>query len=127
VATLETGLSWADTYYWFVDGFGNPEHLEDSHFSPIDTPMTGGLLCLMSQGYFCYRIWVLNRRPWCQWLCLAIGVVCIPERTRKLPFLDIFLKIQASLTQVVAAFYLGIDVSAVLTFADALSHTMSRD
>ena len=70
-------LSGADAYYYLVAGFGNVEDLANSHFSPIDTSMTGALGSLIVQGYFCYRIWVLNGRS--LRLCGVIAVVGIPD------------------------------------------------
>ncbi|KAH9032007.1 hypothetical protein EDB85DRAFT_2237929 [Lactarius pseudohatsudake] len=70
--TVQTALTGADLYYWFVTGFGNVERLGNSHFTPVDVPIMTGVSSLAVQGYFCYRIWVLmNRRSW---ICWVVGV-----------------------------------------------------
>jgi hypothetical protein len=73
--TAQTALTGADLYYWFIEGFGNLEHLKDSHFAPIDIPLFHGTMAFVVQGYFCYRIWTLNRRS--LKLCIVIGLVRI--------------------------------------------------
>ncbi|KAI9445947.1 hypothetical protein H4582DRAFT_517421 [Lactarius indigo] len=83
--TAQTALTGADIYYWFVDGFGDVERLARSHFSPIDSPIMTTVISSMVQGYFCYRIWVLNKQS--LWICLIIVV--------------------SAVTQVVAAIWLG--------------------
>jgi hypothetical protein len=54
-------------------GFGNLERLNDSKFSPIDSPTIDAFISLIVQGFFCYRIWTLNKRT--LWICLLIAVV----------------------------------------------------
>ncbi|KAH9032050.1 hypothetical protein EDB85DRAFT_2238161 [Lactarius pseudohatsudake] len=83
--TVQTALTGADIYYWFVDGFGDVERLKRSHFSPIDSPITTTVISSIVQGYFCYRIWMLNKRS--LWICLVIAI--------------------SAVTQVVAAIWLG--------------------
>ncbi|KAH9048678.1 hypothetical protein EDB83DRAFT_2522958 [Lactarius deliciosus] len=83
--TTQTALTGADIYYWFVDGFGDVERLKRSHFSPIDSPITTTVISFIVQGYFCYRIWLLNKRS--LWICLIIAI--------------------SAVTQVIAAIWLG--------------------
>jgi len=73
VETVQTALTGADVYFWFMAGFGNVERLKDSNFSPIDSPTIDAFISLVVQGFFCYRIWTLNKRA--LWICLLIGVV----------------------------------------------------
>ncbi|KAH9066143.1 hypothetical protein EDB87DRAFT_689181 [Lactarius vividus] len=75
--TAQTALNGADAYYWFVDGFGNVEHLGDSHFAPIDIPIFTAIISLVVQGYFCYRIWVLSRRS--SWICGIIAISTVTQ------------------------------------------------
>jgi hypothetical protein len=56
-------------------GFGDVERLKDSNFSPIDSPTIDAFISLIVQGFFCYRIWTLNKRA--LWICLLIAVVRI--------------------------------------------------
>ncbi|KAH9000697.1 hypothetical protein EDB86DRAFT_2801948, partial [Lactarius hatsudake] len=85
--TIQTALTGADIYYWFVAGFGNVERLETSHFTPIDIAVITTVISFIVQGYFCYRIWVLNERS--SWICWIIAVVCIPDCPRILYASDV--------------------------------------
>jgi len=72
--TLQTALSGADLYYWFVSGFGNMNHLASPYASAFDVPIMGSVVSLCVQFFFVYRIWVLGKREtW--WLCILICVV----------------------------------------------------
>ncbi|KAH9170410.1 hypothetical protein EDB89DRAFT_1302700 [Lactarius sanguifluus] len=64
-------------YYWFIDGFGDVERLADPHFSSIDSPVMRAVISLIVQGYFCYRIWVLNKRS--SWICWVIAVCAVTQ------------------------------------------------
>ncbi|KAH9071035.1 hypothetical protein EDB83DRAFT_2517615 [Lactarius deliciosus] len=55
--TVQTALTGADMYYWFIADFGNVERLAHSHFAPIDIAIINAIISLVVQGYFCYRIW----------------------------------------------------------------------
>ncbi|KAH9032046.1 hypothetical protein EDB85DRAFT_1289153 [Lactarius pseudohatsudake] len=50
--TVQTALTGADMYYWFVDGFGDVERLAHSHFSSVGLPRHEG-------GYFAHRSRIL--------------------------------------------------------------------
>ncbi|KAI0261934.1 hypothetical protein BC834DRAFT_972340 [Gloeopeniophorella convolvens] len=58
--TLQTILSGADLYYWFVEGFGNMKHLATPYASPYDTPVVGAIIAMAVQFFFSYRIWVMT-------------------------------------------------------------------
>ncbi|KAH8998279.1 hypothetical protein EDB86DRAFT_3101887 [Lactarius hatsudake] len=74
--TVQTALTGADIYYWFVTGFGDVERLGNSHFTPIDAPIMTAVSSLTVQGYFCYRIWTLtNRRSWICWIIAVNAVI----------------------------------------------------
>ncbi|KAI9445945.1 hypothetical protein H4582DRAFT_517254 [Lactarius indigo] len=75
--TAQTALTGADVYYWFVAGFGDVEHLGNSHFAPIDIPVIAGVVSFVVQGYFCYRIWTLNDRS--SWICWIIAVAAVTQ------------------------------------------------
>ncbi|KAI0258742.1 hypothetical protein BC834DRAFT_694792 [Gloeopeniophorella convolvens] len=75
--TLQTTLSGADLYYWFVSGFGNMERLANPYASPYDTPMIGGIISMTVQFFFSYRIWVLGGRKAAWRLCAAICLLSI--------------------------------------------------
>ncbi|KAF8273647.1 hypothetical protein EI94DRAFT_1795053 [Lactarius quietus] len=75
--TVQTALTGSDIYYWFIAGFGNVERLRRSHFGPIDVPIINAIISLIVQGYFCYRIWVLNKRS--SWICWIIAVAAVTQ------------------------------------------------
>ncbi|KAI0252247.1 hypothetical protein BJV78DRAFT_1281811 [Lactifluus subvellereus] len=63
--TLQTALSGADLYYWFVSGFGNVDHLNDPYMSAFDVPIIGSIVSLTVQFFFAYRVWVLSaKKSW---------------------------------------------------------------
>ncbi|KAI0263187.1 hypothetical protein BC834DRAFT_971472 [Gloeopeniophorella convolvens] len=71
--TLQTILSGADLYYWFVEGFGNLSHLANPYTSEYNTPIIGALIAMAVQFFFSWRIWVMSgRKAW--WLC---AVICL--------------------------------------------------
>ena len=74
--TLQTAMSGADLYYWFVTGFGNMDHLNSPHLSGIDVPIMGSMVSLIVQLFFAYRVWVLSfKKSW--WLCMIICIVSL--------------------------------------------------
>jgi hypothetical protein len=74
--TLQTALSGADLYHWFVTGFGNFEHLTTPYASAFDVPIMGSVVSLSVQFFFAYRIWVLGKKEsW--WLCALICLVSL--------------------------------------------------
>ncbi|KAH9039086.1 hypothetical protein EDB85DRAFT_2183929 [Lactarius pseudohatsudake] len=76
VETVQTALTGADLYYWFVSGFGNMGHLTAPYESPFDVPIIGAIVALIVEFFFVYRIWVLSRRS--SWfLCLLICLFSI--------------------------------------------------
>ena len=50
--TLQTALSGADLYYWFVSGFGKVDHLQDPYISAIDNPVMGSIITGTVQFFF---------------------------------------------------------------------------
>jgi hypothetical protein len=74
VETVQTALNGADVFFWFIDGFGDVERLQDSHFAPIDIPIIHAAISFVVQVYFCYRIWILSKRR-SSWLCVIIITV----------------------------------------------------
>ena len=90
--TIQTALTGSDIYYWFIAGFGNVERLSHSHFAGIDIPFITGVISLLIQGYFCYRIWVMNNKR-LSWLCWIIAVVSIDGYSRILQDSDAFLNL----------------------------------
>ncbi|KAH9077842.1 hypothetical protein EDB83DRAFT_1523341 [Lactarius deliciosus] len=75
--TIQTALTGADIYYWFVAGFGNVERLWNPHFTPVNVPIIGAVISFIVQAYFCYRIWVLNKRS--SWICWIIAVAAVTQ------------------------------------------------
>ncbi|KAH9032035.1 hypothetical protein EDB85DRAFT_2238114 [Lactarius pseudohatsudake] len=77
--TVQTALTGADLYFWFVAGFGDVERLKDTHFAPIDIPIMTAVTSFFVQGYFCYRIWMLNKRL--LWFCWVIAICTVTQST----------------------------------------------
>ncbi|KAI9439212.1 hypothetical protein H4582DRAFT_1947678 [Lactarius indigo] len=75
--TVQTALTGADVYYWFIAGFGDMERLKSSHYAPIDIAIIHAIVSLIVQEYFCYRIWTLNRQS--SWFCLIIAVIAVVQ------------------------------------------------
>jgi hypothetical protein len=106
--TVQTALTGADVYYWFIAGFDVFENPRDFEFSLIDIAMMGGIISLVVQSFFCYRIYTLNKRLW--WLCTVIAVVSlIPPTFRKYLFIVLIQKL--SVAQASGSFWYGIKVS----------------
>ncbi|KAI0252243.1 hypothetical protein BJV78DRAFT_364592 [Lactifluus subvellereus] len=76
--TLQTALSGADVYYWFVSGYGDLKHLTAPYATPFDVPMIEALVSLTVQYFFAYRIWVLSEKT-SRWLCTSICLVSPPQ------------------------------------------------
>ena len=72
--SLQTALSGADVYYWFVSGFGKVDHLRDPYMSAIDNPIMGTIVTGTVQLFFAYRVWVLSDRR-AMWYFVIIVVV----------------------------------------------------
>ncbi|KAH9966362.1 hypothetical protein BGW80DRAFT_735194 [Lactifluus volemus] len=73
--TLQTSLSGANLYYWFVSGFGDMDHLASPYLGSFNVLMLEPVVSLSVQFFFVYRIWVLSaKKQW--WLCLTICLCC---------------------------------------------------
>ena len=84
--TLQTALSGADLYYWFISGYGNLARITSPHLSTFDVPIIESVVSLSVQFYFAYRIWVFSLKK-SRWLCLTICLVSRLERSRHLVLL----------------------------------------
>ncbi|KAI9435800.1 hypothetical protein H4582DRAFT_2079435 [Lactarius indigo] len=71
VETLQTALSGADLYYWFVSGFGNTNLLSSPYMAAFAIPIIGSIISLTVQLFSMYRIWVLSERS-SRFICLII-------------------------------------------------------
>jgi hypothetical protein len=74
--TVQTVLSGADLYYWFVAGFGDINFITP-FASFFDTQIVGSMVSLSVQLFFVYRIRVLSRlcEKRSRWLCIIICLV----------------------------------------------------
>lgn len=77
VETLQTALTGADLYYWFVSGFGNLDHLTSPNLSEFDVPIISSVISLAVQLFFVYRIWVFSGRT-SRIMCL---IICFVSRS----------------------------------------------
>ncbi|KAH9051273.1 hypothetical protein EDB87DRAFT_1582707 [Lactarius vividus] len=84
VETLQTTLSGADLYYWFVSGFGNMDPLSSPYMAAFAVPLLGSIILLTVQLFFVYRIWVLSERSsWfiCLIICLCTAAAAVAAFT----------------------------------------------
>jgi hypothetical protein len=72
--TVQTGLSGADVYYWFVSGYGDIRHLASPFAAAFDVPIIESVVSLIVEFFFAHRIWVLGFK-WSKWFCLLICLV----------------------------------------------------
>jgi hypothetical protein len=72
--TVQTGLSGADVYYWFVSGFGDRRHLNSPYAAAFDVPIIESVVSLIVEFFFAHRIWALGVR-WSKLFCLLICLV----------------------------------------------------
>ncbi len=69
---VQTVMSIADGFHWFVYGYGDLGKLGEFHLANIDSPIMCSIIALISQGVYCWRIYHLSR--W-KSLMLIIGLV----------------------------------------------------
>ncbi|KAJ7286481.1 hypothetical protein C8J57DRAFT_1216653 [Mycena rebaudengoi] len=72
-----TTMSFADAYHWFAEGFGNLLALDDIYLCAFDTPMLGSLLAASGQCYYCYRLWMLNRKTLP--ISILVGLIALAQ------------------------------------------------
>ncbi|KAI0263171.1 hypothetical protein BC834DRAFT_971459 [Gloeopeniophorella convolvens] len=75
--TVQTALTGADAYYWFISGFGNFERLSRPFASEYDVPIVGAIISLTVQFFFAYRIWVISKRS--LWICILICLASVTD------------------------------------------------
>ncbi|KAL9715563.1 hypothetical protein Ac2012v2_000004 [Leucoagaricus gongylophorus] len=59
--TVQTAMSVADGFHWFVYGYGNLERLGEYYLANFDSPIISSLIAVISQGVYCWRIHHLSR------------------------------------------------------------------
>jgi len=74
--TVQTGLSGADVYYWFVSGYGDIRHLAFPFAAAFDVPIIESVVSLIVEFFFAHRIWALGVK-WAKWFCLFICLFSI--------------------------------------------------
>ncbi|KAF7349283.1 hypothetical protein MSAN_01717800 [Mycena sanguinolenta] len=75
VETVMTALNGVDVYHWFSEGFGNVVEFSKPLISPAYTPMMGGLMALVVQWFFCYRIYIIRKEA--IYVCGFIALVSL--------------------------------------------------
>jgi hypothetical protein len=114
--TLQTALSGADLYYWFVSSYGNLRHLNNPYATPFDVLMLESLVSLSVQFFFAYRIWALSLKK-CWWYSLIICLVS-PSKCAAVRY---FSSLQCSTIDAVAALagsiYVSVVISMLLSFS----------
>lgn len=54
----QSALLTADVLHWFAIQLGDQASLSKPWYSSIDAPVLGGIIALVVQLFFCWRIWV---------------------------------------------------------------------
>lgn len=73
---VQTALSSADIIHWFSKGWGQLSFLSDPYVNPVDLPMMAGLIAMIVQLYFTWRIWILSASlP----LAIFIGAISVAQ------------------------------------------------
>ncbi|KAJ7084541.1 hypothetical protein B0H15DRAFT_1023712 [Mycena belliarum] len=60
---VQTILITHDAFALFAFGFGDPEGLMTIHLAWLTIPVMSGLVALISQSFYSYRLWVLSDSP----------------------------------------------------------------
>ncbi|GLB45495.1 hypothetical protein LshimejAT787_2300550 [Lyophyllum shimeji] len=75
IEIAQTAMTAADLYYWFASGYGNMIHLGHVYISPADTPILCGIIAVIVQCFFAYRIFMLRRSY--LWICILIVLTAL--------------------------------------------------
>lgn len=67
-------LTLADTFFWFVYGFGSPAKLLQFNMASFDVPAIDGLIALVVQTMYCWRIWKLGHWKFVPALALFVSL-----------------------------------------------------
>ncbi len=54
-------MTMKDAFHWFVFNFGNYDALLHSGLSGIDAPVMDGIIAIIVQFVYCWRVWVLSK------------------------------------------------------------------
>ncbi|PPR05663.1 LOW QUALITY PROTEIN: hypothetical protein CVT26_009236 [Gymnopilus dilepis] len=61
VEATQTVMTAVDLCSWFATGFGNMNRLDDVNLSPADTPILCGIIALIVQCFYAFRIYMLRK------------------------------------------------------------------
>ncbi|KAH9039081.1 hypothetical protein EDB85DRAFT_2141333 [Lactarius pseudohatsudake] len=128
VETVQTALTGADLYYWFVSGFGNLGHLT-VHLSGFDVPIIGSVVSLTVQVFFVYRIWVLSgRSSWflCLTICLSSIVATVAACYGGVYAISHHEFVNRRITKILALIWLSGNASADILIAGSLLFHLGR-
>ncbi|KAF9452085.1 hypothetical protein P691DRAFT_630572, partial [Macrolepiota fuliginosa MF-IS2] len=73
--TVQTIMSIADGFHWFVYGYGKRAQLQEFFLANIDSPIMCVVITLISQGAYCWRIYRLSGRKLVT-LAIALVICC---------------------------------------------------
>ncbi|KAJ6631105.1 hypothetical protein B0H10DRAFT_2207493 [Mycena sp. CBHHK59/15] len=73
--TVMTALNGVDMFNWFAKGFGDVLELAKPGISPAYTPLFGGVMALVVQWFFCYRIYIIKRSS--LYFCIFIALISL--------------------------------------------------
>ncbi|KDR69652.1 hypothetical protein GALMADRAFT_28460, partial [Galerina marginata CBS 339.88] len=58
---MQTGMASAEMFHWFSHGWGRLDILQQPYTNPFSEPIIDGIVSLIVQLYFIWRIWMLGR------------------------------------------------------------------
>ncbi|KAF7351839.1 hypothetical protein MVEN_01145000 [Mycena venus] len=61
VDVLQTIMVTADSFHWFVYGFGNLAQLDDTFLNSWDVPVLDSVIAIVVQAFYCWRIYFLRK------------------------------------------------------------------
>ncbi|TFL00177.1 hypothetical protein BDV98DRAFT_121526 [Pterulicium gracile] len=62
IEVVQTVMSAVDIYHWFGPGYGNMNALMDTFTTPFNTPFLCGVVAVIVQFFFAYRIWTIQQQ-----------------------------------------------------------------
>lgn len=95
-----------DALHWFVYHFGDYEALSRSGLSGIDAPVMDGLIAMIVQFVYCWRVWVLS-----EWRAFPVFIALVCQRLNRKSTTFYSFVPQISLVTNISAMTVGISVS----------------
>lgn len=75
IEVVQTVMSAVDIYHWFGIGYGNMDYLMDTFTTPFNTPLLCGVVAVIVQFFFAYRIWTIQQQQ--RYTIFVVGGILI--------------------------------------------------